>query len=616
MPTTAKFIPSVGRGSESAKVVEYSPATNTWRTLPEYTLPLRLIAPGARVYEENLIVLGGDEVAVNQARSATRVHNFMPNQTQRLAFHPATLTASGTAPTTTEIILANYSAEDEVRYTVQTGDLPDWLTIDRSSGQARESFTEVALSVNPSGLAPGRYHYTLQATASGYAPATLEISFEVGQNGPPSGPYRAFREAECATVGSSWQRGDQATASAGSYVQVRSGFNSTDTPPPANAANVVSFTFELPRADHYQFFSRVDAPTTSDDSFYYRFNGGGWRQWSTGLTTYDAGFDWRRAPASAAYLPAGRTTLDIAYREDGLKLDKILLSSTSQFPDRLGDGDPGCTGQSAPPTQTPDYWAEAECTTQPPGWYESRGEGSSNDGYVFYLGANQFSAPPASSPQQPLRYTASLTKPGTYYLYLRLNAIDNGRNSLWIKVDSGNWVKFWKNEDGSNMLTRGFEWLRVNDDTRPISFNLSAGTHTITVANREAGTQLDKISLSTQTSLPRGFGEPASNCGSAAVNLYPIGTAELGGAVPHDRLEVYPNPVTEKLQFSFGGPARGNLTVDLFDVNGRRVFHRDYRKEGDLLRDHLDVSTLPPGMYRLQLGTATEWQQRPIIIAR
>ena len=46
----------------------------------------------------------------------------------------------------------------------------------------------------------------------------------------------------------------------------------------------------------------------------------------------------------------------------------------------------------------------------------------------------------------------------------------------------------------------------------PNTFNLAAGSHTLSIAYREDGTRLDKINITTSTAAPTGTGSPATNC--------------------------------------------------------------------------------------------------------
>ncbi|THH41782.1 Kelch repeat-containing protein [Neolewinella litorea] len=782
-----------GQGQESRKVCEYDPATNAWRILTDMELPIRLIAPGARVHDGNLIVMTGGEVAVNQARSHTRIKTFAPNQTVRLGFHPATLAVSGKERSTTEVILANYSAEDEVNYQIDNSNLPKWLSIDRNTGVARESFAEVEVTVDPRGLPSGTYQYSLRATAPGYPAASLPISFTVGQPAPSTDRYVAYREVECAAVGSNWVVGQASGASNGSYVTIKPGLNSTSGPPADASANRITFTFNLPRNDQYQLFARVSADNTADDSFYYRVNGGSWVTWGSGLVTGNGTYDWRRAPVTAFTLPAGTATIDFAYREDGLKLDKILLTSLSQAPTGIGGSDPTCgaapdpdppseptpttftqyrevecatvgsnwivqqasgasngsfatiksgmnstgappadlaanqirfqfdlpqadkfnffarvsadntsddsfyyrfnggswvrwwtglvTGNGTydwrqapvtdfslpagtvtldiayredglkldkvmlsstvttapsglgdtdgtcgspppppadPPATSAEYWGEAECALQGGRWTVQSETTASNGKYVAWEGDSQFSVPGASPSTDHLSFQVSLPDAGTYYLFTRLNAIDNARNSLWVRVDNGSWIKFWKDEDGSNMLTQGFAWRRVNDDTRPVSFPLTAGNHTITIANREAGTQLDKVYLSTSSTLPTGSGSAATNCSQTLGNQAYATPLASEGVTPtaENSLEVYPNPASDLLTFHLEGAGSGRVDVLVTDLTGRIVLRRAFDKADEVLQETLPVSDLPAGVYQLHLINGKERLTRPFVKAR
>ena len=789
-----------GQGQESASVAEYDPARDEWRILSDLELPLRLIAPGARVHEGNLVVMVGGRIAVNLARSEVRVRNFFPNQTRKLAFHPGDLRASGTAREFHEIILANYSAEDATTYTLVTEGVPEWITLNKTQGTARESFAEVELTTDPRGLAPGTYSYTLCATAPGYTPARMEITLTVGDDATASGAYYGYREAECAdAIGTNWVQKSSTEASNGSYVEVRSGANSTGSAPTRAETDHLSFDFDLPQAGKYQFFARVEARSTTDDSFWYRINGGGWEEWGNGLTTYNNGFDWRRSPRSIITLPAGRISIDIAYREDGLRLDKVLLSSHSEMPTNTLATDPSCeedseeavpdpptdgvrdvyveaecaeaigtnwvektaggvsngkylevrpganstasvptdpatghlnfvldlpqagnyyffaraearttsddsfwyringgswqrwysglttydrgfdwrrsptsptalpagpvtldiayredgfrldrillslngdaptgtgpanaacdnTGAQPDPTDPPtagvqEFWGEAECVNYGAGWRKISGQTASNGSYLVFGGPTQFNAPSSGTPDsEHVRFTTTLAEAGTYYLYVRLDAADNSRNSFWIKVDNGNWLKFWKLRDGRNMITNGLEWRKVTDDTREVALDLMAGTHTITIANREAGTLLDKVLLSRRDFQPAGQGAPATNCGASSTRQ----VAVRGDSFRTD------SPVTVSLSV-FPNPTSGDLTVDwpalpvqtgregillLQDIGGRVVLRQQIDLGAVAGRARLDVAGLSPGIYQLRLIYGADQLRTAVSIVR
>jgi hypothetical protein len=147
---------------------------------------------------------------------------------------------------------------------------------------------------------------------------------------------RRFVEAESGTVSSPMQRINDMTASGGQCVQVAAGNNSQNTPPATGRA-VASFS--VPVAGAYRVWGRVIAPTTSDDSFWVRVDAGAWVKWNdifqrAGGTTWkwDSVRNSDMANAVVSYMLApGSHTLEIAYREDGAKLDRLLVTNDLAF---------------------------------------------------------------------------------------------------------------------------------------------------------------------------------------------------------------------------------------------------------------------------------------------
>ncbi|HEX6427137.1 MAG TPA: hypothetical protein VF008_05600, partial [Niastella sp.] len=134
---------------------------------------------------------------------------------------------------------------------------------------------------------------------------------------PEPNAVRKWMEAECATVGTNWDKLTDATASNGQYVVVKAGLNST-TSAPAGAASAVVFTFTIDTAGTYYFNARLNCPTANDDSYWIKVDNGSFVT-VNGLGT--SGWQWLRL--SNANLSVGTHTFTIAYREDGAKLDKL-----------------------------------------------------------------------------------------------------------------------------------------------------------------------------------------------------------------------------------------------------------------------------------------------------
>ncbi|NJB87476.1 pectin methylesterase-like acyl-CoA thioesterase [Lewinella marina] len=248
---------------------------------------------------------------------------------------------------------------------------------------------------------------------------------------------------------------------------------------------------------------------------------------------------------------------------------------------------------------------EAECTARDDSWHLSASTEASGNRFVSYTGCQCMEEPAEQRAGQHLTYDFLTTQSNTFYLFLRLDAPDEGRNSFWVRVDDGDWIKMWKEEDGSPLLTSGFEWRRVNNDARPISFDLAPGEHSITVASREPGTKLDKLILSADNSLPHGTGAPAQNCTETAI--YTGGQPFVEErVVPYNddlfitpALAVYPNPATNQVSVELSDGYLGVVTVSVVDALGRQILHRNRNKEDQVLRTELSVADLPHGLYHL-----------------
>ncbi len=120
-------------------------------------------------------------------------------------------------------------------------------------------------------------------------------------------------------------------------------------------------------------------------------------------------------------------------------------------------------------------------------------------------------------------------QPGTYRIFARMRAIDGTDDSVWLRVNGGEWLK-WVSD-----IARGndFNWNPLFGGP----FNLPDGTTTIDFAFREDGLQIDKLYMTTQGAAPTGVGEPATNCGIQD-NEAPMASASATPTVGLGPLEV------------------------------------------------------------------------------
>lgn len=404
-------------------------------------------------------------------------------------------------------------------------------------------------------------------------------------------------DAECAEYGDNWRPLGDANAGNGAFV-VQKGLNSLATPPADEPGNLIKFTLDnltVPAGTPIYLRARIDAPNGDDDSFWVRLNGGEWYAWRSGIQQ-GRGFQWNTYPAPLI-ASAGTNVLEFAYREDGTRLDRIYYSIF----DELGEDMPAVGDNCPAPGGT--VALEAECGRADMGWRQAIDMAASNERYFTFIGRSNMMRPVGNSNESIDYFVGGLTG-GSYQLSLRMNARTVGTNSVWVRVDNEPWVKMWQDVGGGPLLTDGFEWRKVNESGQLVTFDLAPGNHIISIANRESGTQIDKLQLSLDDGVPTGFGVAARNC----ITAPPVAAF----AVPSDRtaasvqdvaapVSLFPNPAGDRLEVRWTDDFTGHIDLTVFDVNGRRVRDLAFDKPYGEFNTQLDVSDLPGGIYRLQL---------------
>jgi hypothetical protein len=147
-------------------------------------------------------------------------------------------------------------------------------------------------------------------------------------------------EAECGTVGSLFTTPQSSTASAGRYIRVQAGNNSTSAPP-SSVNGQVSYPFTINTAGTYNVWARMRTPSANDDSYWIKVDNGSWVAWNNIPTATI----WNWNYYQTFNLQAGSHTFYVAYREDGTDMDKIYIGA--DFPTGYGGSAPTCTITSA-----------------------------------------------------------------------------------------------------------------------------------------------------------------------------------------------------------------------------------------------------------------------------
>ena len=255
---------------------------------------------------------------------------------------------------------------------------------------------------------------------------------------------------------------------------------------------------------------------------------------------------------------------------------------------------------------SPPFAFEAECGVRDRDWLVFGSADASNGKFVSYTGCRCSGEPSTQRADQFLTYDFVTSIADTFYVFLHLDAPDVGRNSFWVRVDGGDWIKMWREADGRQLLTSGFEWRRVNDDARPVYFELAPGRHTVTVAPREPGTKLDKLLVSPTSAVPSGTDIPAQNCSMSKSSSMVDASTEIVHTYDDARfagtaLAIYPNPTTDLLTVELNDGYTGQVDIAVIDAMGRQVSYLSRVKEGRQFRAKLPVGDLPPSIYYLQI---------------
>lgn len=191
--------------------------------------------------------------------------------------------------------------------------------------------------------------------------------------------------------------------------------------------------------------------------------------------------------------------------EIGTGVHHIVLTITDS--DGALDTDSVIVTVNLPAGETEEHlWFEAECATVGDHWNILTSGEASNGIYLEIQPGNNStsSAPEDSSDHVSLPFTVA--DDGVFTVWVRSRVPTADDDSYWVKMDDGAWT-MWNNIDGGST----FQWDNAPNGGSP-TFSLSAGDHTLTLAYREDGTEMDKFYITNTGTIPTGLGDSASSC--------------------------------------------------------------------------------------------------------
>lgn len=144
-------------------------------------------------------------------------------------------------------------------------------------------------------------------------------------------------EAELSTITSPFVRASDTNASSSQYVNLPNGSGNNTTSP--GGPGVISASFNITQQDNYSIWARVIAPSTSDDSLFARIDSGAVQYWVAPVNSIWLWAQVKDYTKGTFYtrLTAGAHTIYFRQREDGIKIDKIILINDPLYIPGAGD---------------------------------------------------------------------------------------------------------------------------------------------------------------------------------------------------------------------------------------------------------------------------------------
>jgi hypothetical protein len=158
-------------------------------------------------------------------------------------------------------------------------------------------------------------------------------------------------------------------------------------------------------------------------------------------------------------------------------------------------------GQMVSDDEIDEIWIEAEQATGENAWDIESNEDTTTGECIIAQSAENMGAPPESG-----YVTHEFEAEGGHYdVYLRADARDWDRNSVWFRIDDGEWKKWTMTP-----TSRGWEWRSLSENRYErdsvSGIDLSEGSHNLQIAVRKDGLMIDKVLLTTLSRPPFGLG--------------------------------------------------------------------------------------------------------------
>ncbi|MDF9800669.1 N-acetylneuraminic acid mutarotase [Catalinimonas alkaloidigena] len=495
------------------EITKYSPETNTWTEV--CGLPLKLLAPAARVINDQLYITHGGDNNVRNPLNTVWKRPIERNFSADMGFLRTSLTLTLSAGSQKTIKEALWVKSDAPQYTLSLSGNPSWITGNAFSGQASHEGDQVNIVIDARGLAPGNYSTVLKATAPGYATAELPVSITVTDN--------TIAEAIFLNAGG----GETATFNGATYINDSNSsafYDSEHTYTNPALSNILyqtergsmndagSLTYDIPVAN-----GKYTVRTHHAELYYgyKKTNGPGKRVFDISLESqlveenvdlYIEGVGVGLASEAKVFtfeeveVVDGSLTLTME-----ASVNRPTLSALEIIPENI--------------SPTDEIWLEAEEASIGSNWEVGEANEASGSQYITVKAGRNSHAQAPSGEANHVSFNFNVSQAGEYQIFARVKAPTYGDDSFWVKVNDGEWISWMK-----GVQTATFAWKEVTEGL----FSLQQGLNTLTFAYREDGALLDKIhiiSIAPSSSPPSPDIWLESECASSIGSNWEVGEA-------------------------------------------------------------------------------------------
>lgn len=201
------------------------------------------------------------------------------------------------------------------------------------------------------------------------------------------------------------------------------------------------------------------------------------------------------------------------------------------------------------------YTYEAECAAIGDDWVKASDGGASNGAYVVSKEGKRNTKLEAIVDTTIIEFPFTVDSTATFTIYARINCPSSDNDSFWAKMDDDDFTT------RLSMGTKGWEWKKFGE------YRLEKGDHTFSIAYRESGGQVDKISFSSYLLyVPTEMGNDAENICDPKVGMNT--SKVLDG---YSLGQNFPNPVQHITNIPFELPEDTFVSLKVYDLHGAEI---------------------------------------------